>query len=419
MNVQIFICIITLAAAVILFLSELCPLPVTALLVALTLCLTNILTPAEAFAGFANSSVILFVGMFVISGAMFKTGMAHRIASLVTRFVANERQLVVAVYMLGGLMSAVLPNLGTMAVLIPIVAGIADRGGYKRSHLLMTLLCGTTIGGQVTLLGTAGNAVIASALDELGIHIGFFDFTTFGLPMFLAGGLFYGLIGYRLLPTRETDSPFPVQDDQSSEPGRTREQYLSLAALMFVLFCAVFDVGLQLHVAAAFGAVFLLVTRAVDERTAISSINWKAVFLIGGMLSMGTALAKTGADKLIAQAVLHLLGDRPSPLAIIAVVWWLSNILSQFMSNTAVMLMLTPIGIAIAQDLQASPTAVLMAVLTGCSVALLTPIASAQNTMIYEIGGFKFKDYFSSGIWLTLICFITCMILLPIIFPFY
>lgn len=188
---------------------------------------------------------------------------------------------------------------------------------------------------------------------------------------------------------------------------------------MFVLFCAMFDVGIPLHIAAVIGAVFLLVTRTVDEDTAISSINWKAIFLIGGMLSMSTALAKTGSDELIARAVIHLLGDGPSPLMITAVVWWLSNILSQFMSNTAVMLMLTPIGIAIAQNLQVSPTAVLMAVLTGCSVALLTPVASAQNTMIYEMGGFKFKDYFSSGIWLTLICFITCVILLPIIFPFY
>lgn len=419
MNVQIVICIVTLVAAVALFLLEPCPLPVTALLVALALCLTNILTPAEAFAGFVNNSVILFAGMFVISGAMFKTGMAHRVASLVTRFGANERQLIVAVYLLGGLMSAVLPNLGTMAVMIPIVAGIADQGGYKRSHLLMTLLCGTTIGGQMTLLGTAGNAVIASALNELGINIRFFDFTTFGLPMFLAGGLFYGLIGYRMLPNRETNLPFPAQAGQTPENGQTRKQYLSLAALMFVLFCAVFDVGIPLHIAAAIGAVFLLITRTVDENTALSSINWKAIFLIGGMLSMSTALAKTGSDELIAQAVIHLLGNEPSPLVITAVVWWLSNILSQFMSNTAVMLMLTPIGIAIAQNLQVSPTAVLMAVLTGCSVALLTPVASAQNTMIYEMGGFKFKDYFSSGIWLTLICFITCVILLPIIFPFY
>lgn len=419
MNAQIVICIVTLAAVVVLFLLEPYPLPVTALLVALVLCLTNILTPAEAFAGFVNNSVILFAGMFVISGAMFKTGMAHRIASLVTRFGANERQLIVAVYLLGGLMSAVLPNLGTMAVLIPIVAGIADQGGYKRSHLLMTLLCGTTIGGQMTLLGTAGNAVIASALNELGINVGFFAFTTFGLPMFLAGGLFYGLIGYRMLPTRETNLPFPAQAGQSPENGQAWKQYLSLAALMFVLFCAMFDVGIPLHIAAVIGAVFLLVTRTVDENTAISSINWKAIFLIGGMLSMSTALAKTGSDELIARAVIHLLGDGPSPLMITAVVWWLSNILSQFMSNTAVMLMLTPIGIAIAQNLQVSPTAVLMAVLTGCSVALLTPVASAQNTMIYEMGGFKFKDYFSSGIWLTLICFITCVILLPIIFPFY
>lgn len=413
------ICVVTLAAAVVLFLTEPWPLPVTALLVALVLCLTDILTPAESFAGFVNSSVILFAGMFVISGAMFKTGMVHRIANLVTSFRTDDRRLVLAIYLLGGLMSAVLPNLGTMAVLIPIVAGIADQGGYKRSRLLMVLLCGTTIGGQMTLFGTAGNAVIASALSELEINVGFFDFTSFGFPMFLASGVFYWFIGYRLLPVREAGGPISVPAEQSSGNGQAWKQYMSLAALIFVLICAIFNVGIPLHIAAVIGAVFLLVTRTVDESTAISSINWKAIFLIGGMLSMSTALAKTGTDKLIAQTVLHLLGNDPSPLLITAVLWWLSNILSQFMSNTAVMLMLTPIGIAIAQSLQVRPTSVLMTILTGCSVALLTPVASAQNTMIYEMGGYKFTDYFSSGIWLTLICFAVCMLLLPLLFPFY
>ena len=192
-----------------------------------------------------------------------------------------------------------------------------------------------------------------------------------------------------------------------------------MAALLFVLVCAIFDIGIPLYVSSVIGSVFLLITRTIDENAAISSINWKAAFLIGGMLSMGTAFAKTGADQLIAETTIALLGESPSPLIITAVIWWLSNILSQLISNTAVILLLTPIGIAIAQGLQANPTAVLMAILTGCSIDLLTPIGSSVNTMIYEIGGYKFRDYFTSGIGPTLICFLVCIVLLPVLFPYY
>ena len=124
-----------LAFAVIMFVLEKIPLALTATILSVGLCLAGVLTPAEAFEGYVNSNVILCVGMFVVGQALFDTGMANKIGGLVTRFAKSERQLIIAIMLIVGLMSGFLSNTGTAAVLIPVVCGIADQSGYSPSSL--------------------------------------------------------------------------------------------------------------------------------------------------------------------------------------------------------------------------------------------------------------------------------------------
>ncbi|MFR5703428.1 MAG: SLC13 family permease [Eubacterium ramulus] len=101
-----------------------------------------------AFAGFIDSNVILFVSMFIVGGALFETGMANKIGGIVTKFAKTERMLIIAIMVIVGLMSGVLSNTGTAAVLIPVVIGIAAKSGYKRSRLLMPLVFAAASGRQ-------------------------------------------------------------------------------------------------------------------------------------------------------------------------------------------------------------------------------------------------------------------------------
>lgn len=94
----------------------------------------------NSFSGFTDSNVILFVAMFIVGGALFETGMANKIGGVVTHFAKTERQLIIAIMVIVGLMSGVLSNTGTAAVLIPVVIGIAAKSGYSRSRLLMPLV---------------------------------------------------------------------------------------------------------------------------------------------------------------------------------------------------------------------------------------------------------------------------------------
>lgn len=117
---HIEITLFLLLFAAVMFVWERIPLALTAVIVCLTLAVTGVLDAKSAFNGFINTNVILFVGMFIVGGALFQTGMANRVGGLVTRFAKTERQLIVAIMVIVGLLSGVLSNTGTAAVLIPV-----------------------------------------------------------------------------------------------------------------------------------------------------------------------------------------------------------------------------------------------------------------------------------------------------------
>lgn len=169
------ITLLFLLAAMILFVTELLPLSITAMLLSTGFALTGILTPQEAFAGFIDSNVLLFIAMFIIGAAIFDTGMARQIGALVTRFAKTERQLVIAVMVITGVMSGFLSNTGTAAVLIPVVIGIAKQSGFARGRLLLPLVIAAAMGGNLSLIGAPGNLIAQSALEKnLGQSFGFF-----------------------------------------------------------------------------------------------------------------------------------------------------------------------------------------------------------------------------------------------------
>lgn len=124
------ITLLFLLFAVVMFVFEKIPLGVTSMIVCIGLVVTGVLDVKTAFAGFIDSNVILFVAMFIVGGALFETGMANKIGGIVTHFAKSERSLIVAIMVIVGLMSGVLSNTGTAAVLIPVVIGIAAKSGY-------------------------------------------------------------------------------------------------------------------------------------------------------------------------------------------------------------------------------------------------------------------------------------------------
>lgn len=413
-----------LGFAVLMFALEKLPLAVTAMVVTVGLAVTGVLPAKEAFLGFVDSNVILFVAMFVIGGALFETGMANKIGGVVSRFAKSERQLMVVLMVITGLMSGVLSNTGTAAILIPVILGIASKSGFARSRLLMPMAFASTLGGNLSLIGSPNNLVVQGVLSQTGLKFGFFEYAKIGLPILAAGIFYFAFIGYRFLP-KQLNLHVEEEDYNAfhnhHNPIPQWKQYLSLIVLIGTLLAMVFEevIGIKLYISACIGALLLVILKVITEKQAYQAIDSQVVFLFAGTLALADALQRTGAGADIANSILGLLGDNPNPYVLLLTILLLSCLLTNFMSNTATAALLAPIGLSIADSLGADPRAVLMAVVIGSSCAFATPIGTPANTMVLSVGGYRFIDYTKAGLPLILLTIVISMLLLPIFFPFF
>ena len=418
---QITITLLFLLFAIVMFMWEKIPLGLTSMIVCVGLVVTGVLEWQTAFAGFIDSNVILFVAMFIVGGALFETGMANKIGGIVTHFAKTERQLIVAIMVIVGVMSGFLSNTGTAAILIPVVIGIAAKSGYSRSRLLMPLVFAAAMGGNLTLIGAPGNMIAQSGMEGIGLKFGFFDYAKVGVPILIVGIIYFAFIGYKFLPNKEgsDEGIFDESKDFSHVPKW--KQYLSLVILLLTLVGMIFEeqLGIKLCVIGCMGALALIITGVISEKDALASIDLKTIFLFGGTLSLAAALEQTGAGELIAEKVIGMLGDNPSPYVLTFVIFMLCCVMTNFMSNTATTALMVPIGISIAQGMGADPSAVLMACVIGGSCAYATPIGMPVNTMVVTAGGYTFKDYAKAGVPMILVATVVSMILLPIFYPFF
>lgn len=347
------ITLLFLLFAIVMFVWEKIPLGVTSMIICVGLVVTGVLDFKTAFAGFIDSNVILFVAMFIVGGALFETGMANKIGGIVTHFAKTERQLIIAIMVIVGLMSGVLSNTGTAAVLIPVVIGIAARSGYSRSRLLMPLVFAAAMGGNLSLIGAPGNLIAQSVMEEMDMSFSFFEYAKVGLPILICGIIYFAFIGYKFLPDKsgEKDSSYDEQKDFSNVPKW--KQALSLIILVLTLLGMIFEeqIGIKLCITGCIGALALILTGVISEKNALKSIDLKTIFLFGGTLSLASALQTTGAGEDIAKNVIGVLGENPSPYVLTFVVFMLCCILTNFMSNTATTALMAPICVSIAQGM--------------------------------------------------------------------
>ena len=418
---QTTITLLFLVFAIVSFILEKIPLGLTASICALGLTLTGILDVSTTFSQYVNSNVILCIGMFVVGQALFETGMANKIGGLVTRFAKTEKTLIIAIMVIAGVMSGFLSNTGTAAVLIPVVCGIADESGYSRSHLLMPLVFAAALGGNLSIIGAPGNLMGVNALQEMGIKTSFFMYAPIGIPMLLIGILYFVCFGYKLLTQNQNEAVQNLEEQKDFSNVPKWKQIISLVVLIVVIFAMIFEelIGISIQLSACLGALFLVLTGVLTEKEALNSIDLKVVLLFGGSLSLAKALDVTGAGSMIADKIVGLLGSNPNPILLLLVIFLVTCVLTNFMSNTATTALMIPIAVSLANSLRADPRSVVIATVIAGSCAYATPIGMPANTMVVGLGGYKFKDYVKSGLPLILVSFAICMILLPILFPFY
>lgn len=208
-----------LAVAIVLFITELVRIDVVAMGVVVVLILTGILTPNEAISGFSNSAVIVIGALFIVGGAISQTGLAGMIGRRVLRIAGtDQRRLTIVLFLAVALLSSFMSNTGTVAVLLPAVVILARTANISPSKLLIPMAYGSLVGGAMTLIGTPPNLIVSDLLLETGYEpFTFFSFMPMGLILVLVGIVYMLVIGRRLLPDRDSQSPRNVSLPEPKE----------------------------------------------------------------------------------------------------------------------------------------------------------------------------------------------------------
>ena len=202
MTLEIGLTLGILGAAVYLFVSERLRMDVVALLVLIALALLGLVTPVESLSGFSNPAVVTVWAVFILSGALSRTGVANLLGKQILHWAgANETRLVVMIMVTTAALSAFMNNVGITALFLPVVISISRRTGLHPSRLLLPLAVSSLLGGMMTMIGTPSNILASNAMRDAGFEpLRLFDFAPVGGIVTLVGILYMLVFGRRLLP---------------------------------------------------------------------------------------------------------------------------------------------------------------------------------------------------------------------------
>lgn len=410
-----------LVVAAIMFFTEVVPLACTAILVPVALSLCGVLDNKTAFSHWGNPTVILFMAMFIVGEATFVTGFADKIGALAMRLSRGKPRLLLLCSMVAvGSLSTVLSDTGTTVVAMPMIMAMCVKARVAPARILMPVAFASSLGGTVTLVGTPPNGIINAMLGEaiktnpdlLLRQFGFFEYGWIGIPLLIAGWIWFPLIGYKLLPKNREIEDASEADDVTR---RTNKMWIAILIFAFVVVMMASEL-MPLNTAAMLGAALVVCTGCLTMKETYRAVDWNTIFLFAGMLSMSSAMSKSGAAAMVAHTVVSHV-DNPWMLQLACC--GLTAVITNFMSNTATAALMAPLAIPIATATGVSPLPIAMGICACASTCFLTPIATPSNTIVFGPGRYSFTDYAKAGWPLQIISLLMCWLLIPLIWPFH
>ena len=212
-----------------------------------------------------------------------------------------------------------------------------------------------------------------------------------------------------------SDSDFLVLTPLGQEPPDTRRAPLAAAIMLGVVIAVMLGYA-PISIAAVIGGTIMVLTGCLNMEQAYRAIDWRAIFLIAGMLPLGTAMQDTGAATYLADQVMSLLGDA-GPWPVIMGLYILTAMATMIIPTAALVVLMSPIVLSAMSDMGLAPETAMMAVAMAASASFTSPISHPANILVMGPGGYRFIDYLKVGVPLTIVVFITVMVLLPILWP--
>jgi di/tricarboxylate transporter len=212
------------------------------------------------------------------------------------------------------------------------------------------------------------------------------------------------------------DPNFLVLEQVEETSLRRKKIPIAVGLIAIVVALAAFNV-MPILVSAIFGCIALVVTRCLTLDEAYAAIDWKVIFLLAGVLPLGLAMEKSGAAQLLGQSALGL-GGAFGPIAVLAILYLLTAVMTEFMSNNATAVLMAPIALSTAAALGVDPKPLLMAVCFAASTSFATPVGYQTNMMVYHPGGYRYTDFMRIGVPLNIIFWMLAVYFIPRIWPF-
>jgi di/tricarboxylate transporter len=207
-----------------------------------------------------------------------------------------------------------------------------------------------------------------------------------------------------------------VTDELTDLHLRRNRSFFALGIMVAVIAFIAFKI-LSIMIAALFGAVCMVLSKCISLEEAYKAIDWKVIFLLGGILPLGMAIQQSGTSALLANSVMQPF-LKLGPVAVLAALYLITAVMTETMSNNAAAILLAPIAFSTAGLLNVNPQPFLIAITFAASTSFATPIGYQTNTMIYAPGGYRFLDFTKVGGPLNIIFWIVAVLIIPVLWPF-
>lgn len=417
-----------LAMCFILWTTAAIPLSVTSLVAIALLPLLGVMSEGEAFALFGNRAVFFILGAFILAGGMMASGLSSRIALIfLRRFEKSPRWLISGIILSCAFMALWMPAHAVAAFMFPIVLEIAraldlrPRLSNYGKALFLSMAWGCVVGGVATLLGGARNALAIAILSEkYAMSISFSEWVIAVFPVTAILLVVIHLVVFRFFRP-EIDDVRPareVLERKVKELGRmsTTEKKVLIVMLITVVFWVVLSERLGLATIAILGAAALFIAHAITWHDVEKYVNWGVILMYGGAIALAKALEITGAARWLVASFLmpHDFG----PFALLAIIGLISIILTEAMSNAAVVALVLPIAFELLEaGSNLSPIAAVFAVAVPAGLAFTLPIGTPPNAIAYSARYHRLRDSLKAGVLLNIIALLTFLFIARFYWP--
>ena len=382
-----------------LWMTEIVPLPVTALLVPVISYFMGILSPKEAMAPFSSTIIFLFMGGFTLAALLNKHGIDRWLADKVTTMSNGNLWIsVVGFFAVTSFLSMWMSNTATTAMMIPIAIALVDKTYPRmRTMIILGTAYSANIGGNGTAVGSPPNGLAVSALD-----IDFFTWFKVGFPTALV--MFpLVIIALWLMIKPEKDAKVNRLSDHNSM-NWSPEAKGTIALFLFTVICWIFSsqIGASLGLKNFDRMIAILITalapafKLITWKELEDKIGWGILLLFGGGLCLSVVLGETGTSLWLATALINSIS---TPWIIIFACIALMVFLTELSSNTGSAAILIPVMMALSNQFDPAVTyALVFGVGLAANCAFMLPVATPPNALVYGTGYIGQKDMIKTGI---------------------